>query len=128
MSLPQVPESACQADFLGTLPEYDGLECVLCRTALILAIEQGCDESLPLLIAAGADINHTVAEEDTPLHLAIRYSRNAAAILFIQRKNIAINAKVSSSAGQNTRDALHSLMPTTESGSSENLSWRDANR
>lgn len=71
---------------------------MLCRTALILAIEQGCDESLPLLIAAGADINHTVTEEDTPLHLAIRYSHNTAAILLIQRKDIAVNAKVSFSA------------------------------
>ena len=64
------------------------------RTALILAIENNHAEPLPLLIAAGADINHTVAEEDSPLHLAIRYSHNLIAILLARQGNIVINAKV----------------------------------
>ena len=51
-------------------------------------------EALPLLIAAGADVNHTVDEEDSPLHLAIRYSQNSAAILLAQQSGITINAKV----------------------------------
>ncbi|CAL5220265.1 g2246 [Coccomyxa viridis] len=63
------------------------------RTALILAIEGNHVEALPLLIAAGADVNHTVDEEDSPLHLAIRYSQNSAAILLAQQSGITINAK-----------------------------------
>ncbi len=51
-------------------------------------------KALPLLIAAGADVNHTVDEEDSPLHLAIRYSHNSAAILLTQQSSVAINAKV----------------------------------
>lgn len=66
-----------------------------CRTALILAVEGDHADASELLISAGADINHAVSEEDTPLHLAIRYSKHATAMLLVQQQGIAINAKAS---------------------------------
>ena len=68
---------------------------LLHRTALILAIEGNHAEAVSVLIKAGADINQSVAEDDTPLHMAIRYSHHAVAMLLIQHQSIAINAKVS---------------------------------
>ena len=62
---------------------------------MVLAVEGGHTEVVQVLIKAGADINHVVAEEDTPLHLAIRYNHYEAAILLAQQPDIAMNAKVS---------------------------------
>ena len=61
---------------------------------MVLAVEGNHAEAVSILLKAGADVNQSVAEEDTPLHIAIRYSHHAVAMLLIQHQSIAINAKV----------------------------------
>ena len=67
---------------------------LLQRTALVLAVEGNYTEAVSMLIKAGADINQSIAEDDSPLHVAIRYSHHAVAMLLIEHQSIAINAKV----------------------------------
>ena len=67
---------------------------LLQRTALVLAIEGSHTEAVSMLIKAGADVNQSVSEDDSPLHVAIRLSHHAVAMLLIQHESIATNAKV----------------------------------
>ena len=59
-----------------------------------MAVEGNHAEAVSVLLKAGADVNQSVAEDDTPLHVAIRYSHHAVAMMLIQHHSIAINAKV----------------------------------
>ena len=77
---------------------------LLHRTALILATEGNHAEAVSVLIKAGADINQSIAEDDTPLHVAIRYSHHAVAMLLIKHQSIAINAKVSTCIASSLSD------------------------
>ena len=61
---------------------------------MVFAVEGNHAETVSTLLKAGADVNQSVAEDDTPLHMAIRHSHHAIAMLLIQHQSIAINAKV----------------------------------
>ena len=61
---------------------------------LVLAVEGNHAEAVSILLKAGADVNQSVAEDDTSLHMAIRHSHHAVAMVLIQHQSIAINAKV----------------------------------